>query len=96
MNNRPEKTGMLHGLARAASLVAAALIAAVIVLYPRLIAQTAADVPHGFLVVALLGMSFAWVHGFGFVPENRFLRIAFSPLIAWPLMAIGIYGVLLR
>ena len=34
-------------------------------------------------------MSFAYVHGFGFIPENKTLKILFSPLVAWPLMILG-------
>ncbi len=87
---------LLRGLARAASLLAAAAIAAVVILYPRLVAEDTASVPHGFLVVLLMGMSAAWVHGFGFIPENRILRVLFSPVVAWPVMLIGAWGVFLR
>ena len=82
---------VLRGLARAVSLLAAVAVAAVIILYPRLVAEDSASVPHGFL-----GMSAAWVHGFGFVPENRILRVLFSPIVAWPVMIIGTWGVFLR
>ena len=37
----------------------------------------------------MIGMSLAWVHGVGFVPENPWLRRLFSPLAAWPLLVIG-------
>ena len=82
--------------ARAVSLIAAALVFAVTVLLPRLIAVDSAHVPYPWLVTLLLGMSFAWVHGFRFVPQNRFLRVLFSPLAAWPLLALGAWGVFLR
>ena len=51
---------VLRGLARAVSLLAAVAVAAVIILYPRLVAEDSASVPHGFLVVLLMGMSAAW------------------------------------
>ena len=86
----------LRTLARAASLLAAALVAAVVIFYPRLVAEDTASVPHGFLVLMLMGMSAAWVHGFGFVPENRILRALFSPFVFWPVMLIGAWGVFLR
>ncbi len=86
----------LQKLARAASLLAAASIVAVIVLYPRLVAEDSASVPHGFLAVLMMGMSAAWVHGFGFVPQHRVLRVIFSPLVAWPLIALGLWGVFIR
>lgn len=83
-------------LARAVSLLAAVSVAAVIILYPRLVAEDTVSVPHGFLAVLLMGMSAAWVHGFGFVPENRILRVLFSPVVAWPVIALGTWGVFLR
>ena len=46
---------VLRGLARAVSLLAAVAVAAVIILYPRLVAEDSASVPHGFLVVLLRG-----------------------------------------
>lgn len=91
-----KKGGFVNGLARAVSLLVAVAIVVVIVLYPRLVAEDSASVPHGFLAVLLMGMSAAWVHGFGFVPERRVLRIIFSPLVAWPLIAVGVWGVFLR
>lgn len=96
MTDKRESGGALRFAARLVSLLAAAAIVAVIVFYPRLIAQTAVDVPHGFLVLMLIGMSFAWVHGFGFVPEHRLLRPLFTPLAAWPLMLLGAWGVFWR
>lgn len=81
---------------RVVSLLAAAAIVAIIVVYPRLVAETSSEVPHGFLAVLLIGMSFAWVHGFGFIPKNRLLQTAFSPLVAWPVITLGVWGVFFR
>ena len=88
--------GIVRGFTRAVSLLAALSVAAVVILYPRLVAEDSASVPHGWLVLLLMGMSAAWVHGFGFVPENRILRVLFSPIVAWPVMLIGAWGVFLR
>lgn len=88
--------GIVRGLTRAVSLLAALGVAAVVILYPRLVAEDSSSVPHGWLVLLLMGMSAAWVHGFGFVPENRILRVLFSPIVAWPVMLIGAWGVFLR
>lgn len=96
MSNAAGGSKIASGLARVVSLLAATAIVAVVVLYPRLIAETAKDVPHGFLVLLLIGMSCAWVHGFGFIPQNPILKVAFSPLVAWPIIAIGLWGVFLR
>lgn len=81
-------------LARTISIVAAAAVTVVVVVYPRAIATEMADVPHGWLVCLMLGMSAAYVHGFGFVPQNPVLKYWFSPWIAWPLMALGTYQIL--
>ena len=80
---------MLKTLSRLISLTAAAAVVAVTVFYPRAIAVDGAHVPFGGFVLLMIGMSLAWVHGVGFVPENPWLRHLFSPLAAWPLLVIG-------
>ncbi len=80
---------MLKTLSRVVSLTAAAAVVAVTVFYPRAIAVDGAHVPFGGFVLLMIGMSLAWVHGVGFVPENLWLRRLFSPLAAWPLLALG-------
>lgn len=74
---------VLRGLARAVSLLAAVAVAAVIILYPRLVAEDSASVPHGFLVVLLMGMSAAW----GCTVSVSCLKTAFCAfffLPSWP------------
>lgn len=80
---------MLKTLSRLISLTAATAVVAVTVFYPRAIAVDGAHVPFGGFVLLMIGMSLAWVHGIGFVPENLWLRRLFSPLAAWPLLVIG-------
>ena len=75
---------------RCLSIVAALAVTVVVVCFPRLVAIDMHAVPHGWLVCLLLGMCFCYVHGFGFIPENKTLRIVFSPLVAWPLLALGV------
>lgn len=79
-----------NGFARVISVLAALTVLVVTVAYPRIIAEDGAHVPHPLLELMLLGMSLCWVHGFGFIPQNRVLRIIFSPFVAWPVIAIGI------
>lgn len=76
-------------LTRIISIVAAFAVTVAIVCFPRWIAVDMNTVPHGWLVCLLLGMSAAYVHGFGFVPDNRYLKFLFSPIAAWPLMLLG-------
>ncbi len=76
-------------ITRFISIVTALAVTVAVVCFPRLVAIDMHAVPHGWLVCLLLGMSFAYVHGFGFIPENKTLKILFSPLVAWPLMIVG-------
>lgn len=83
----------LRLLARAVSFMAALTITVTVLIFPRMIALDMHSVPHGWLVLLMLGMSFGYVHGFGFVPQNRYLQTIFSPVIAWPVMAGGAWMV---
>ena len=84
--------GMI-AMARAVSLTAALAITVTVLVFPRLIALDMHTVPHGWLVLLMFGMSFGYVHGIGFVPQNKYLQTLFSPIIAWPVMALGAWMV---
>lgn len=84
--------GMI-AMARAVSLTAALAITVTVLVFPRLIALDIHTVPHGWLVLLMFGMSFGYVHGIGFVPQNKYLKTLFSPIIAWPVMALGAWMV---
>jgi predicted membrane protein len=38
----------------------------------------------------MCGMAAGYVHGVGFMPRNRLLRIAFGPLAAWGLSLLAV------
>lgn len=78
--------GALAAALRAVSFIAALGFMAVIVLYPRAIADDMSSVPHGSLVGLLCGMSICWVYGLGFVPRAKVLQRLFSPVLGWALM----------
>ena len=84
--------GMI-AIARAVSLTAALAITVTVLVFPRLIALDMHTVPHGWLVLLMFGMSFGYVHGIGFVPQNKYLQTLFSPIIAWPVMTLGAWMV---
>ncbi|MBR4940038.1 MAG: cyd operon YbgE family protein [Burkholderiaceae bacterium] len=84
--------GMI-AMARAVSLTAALAITVTVLVFPRLIALDMHTVPHGWLILLMFGMSFGYVHGIGFVPQNKYLQTLFSPIIAWPVMALGAWMV---
>ena len=80
-----------RGWARGVSLAAALGLMILVTLLPR--ALTEADgsaISHGVLALIMWGMSAGFVHGVGFVPHNRTLRVLLGPYVAWPLMALGL------
>jgi predicted membrane protein len=79
------------GLARAVSLGVAIMMMLLITLLPRgLTTADGSPINHGVLMLIMWGMSAGFVHGVGFVPRNRVLRGMLGPVIAWPLMGVGL------
>ncbi len=79
------------GFVRLLSVVTAFAVMALVVLYPRAIAEDGASVPHGSFVLLMMGMSVCYIVGFGFVPQNKALRLLFSAPVGWLLMALGLF-----
>jgi cyd operon protein YbgE len=75
--------------ARAVSLTVGLAVSALLMLYPYALGTTMTPMLHSALPLLLIGVSAALVHGVGFRPENRALRVLFSPVVAWPLIAAG-------
>lgn len=84
--------GLLNqGWARGISLLGALALMLLVTLQPR--ALTAADgqpISHGVLMLIMWGMAAGFVHGVGFTPYNRVLRVALGALVAWPLLGLGL------
>lgn len=80
-------------MARRVSLLAAIAVAGLITIYPRALVN-GEQVNHGLLMLLLWGVSAGFVHGVGFVPEHRVLRLLLGPLVAWPLIAGGLLWML--
>jgi len=76
-------------VARLVSLLAAIAVAGLITVYPRALVS-GAQVNHALLMLLLWGVSAGFVHGVGFVPAHRVLRLLLGPLVAWPLIAGGL------
>lgn len=85
----------LESAARFASFSAALVVLALVVVYPRLIASEMRDVPHGWLVLTMLGMSFLFVYGIGFSPRNRILKYVMHPITGWTALVVGSINVFL-
>lgn len=55
-----------------------------ITLLPRgLTTHDGSAISHGLLTLIMWGMSAGFVHGIGFIPQNRVLRVLLGPLVAW-------------
>jgi cyd operon protein YbgE len=78
------------GWSRLLSLVMAIALVALILVYPRAVATSVSDVNHGLLNLLMWGIAIGFIHGVGFVPRMAVWRIAFNPIIGWPLMVFGI------
>lgn len=74
---------------RVLSFLTAIILLGVIVIYPRAIATDMKTVPHGPLELMIMGMCICWIYGLGFIPQNRYLRICFHPIVGWILMLIS-------
>lgn len=78
-----------HRWGRWFSLAAAASLALAITAYPRGLMHGGVALDHGLLSLLMWGMSAGFVHGVGFDPDNRWLRLLLGPLAAWPLLLLG-------
>ena len=86
MNINPiKKTSGIGGFIRTLSILAAAAVVALVVIYPRAVAADGASVPHGWFVLMMMG----------FAPENRWLRRLLSLPVGWSMLLIGAWQVFL-
>jgi predicted membrane protein len=68
------------------------MLALGLMLTPQVLGSHAASgIGHGGLSLALLGMAGCFVYGFGYRPDTTAVRVLFSPWVAWPLMAGGLW-----
>jgi predicted membrane protein len=80
------------GWTRGVSLVLALSLMLLITLLPRgLTTHDGSAISHGLLTLIMWGMSAGFVHGVGFVPRNRLLRLLLGAAAAWALMGVGLY-----
>ena len=78
------------GWARAVSLVSALALMILVTVFPRgLTVADGSPISHGALTLIMWGMSAGFVHGIGFVPRSKVLRVLLGPVIAWLLMGVG-------
>jgi predicted membrane protein len=76
---------------RAISFVVALAASVTLMLFPFLLRYAPQNRLHAALPVVLFGLAGAFVYGVGYRPDNKLLRILFSPLCAWLLIAGGAF-----
>jgi cyd operon protein YbgE len=80
------------GWARGLSLLAALGLMLLVTLLPRgLTVEDGSPLGHGVLALIMWGMSAGFVHGVGFVPRHRILRVLLGPVVAWLGMSVGLF-----
>jgi predicted membrane protein len=81
---------------RTASFAAALTASLALMLFPFLLRHVPETRLHSALPLLLLGVTGAFVHGLGYRPDNRLLRMLFGPACAWALMIGGGWLLLVR
>ena len=76
-------------MTRILSLAAAGLFSLAILIDPYLLARVPSWRLHTALPLAMLGAAGLFMHGLGFVPRIRILRILFHPAAAWLFFVAG-------
>jgi predicted membrane protein len=80
----------LRPAARALSLAAALPLTGALFAFPFLLGRTLTPAAHAWLVVLLLGLSGAWGHALGYVPERRAWRLLLGPAFSWSLIVLAV------
>jgi predicted membrane protein len=87
---RGERSSLPVGRAiQVASFFAALAFSLALMLFPFLLRHVPATRLHSALPILLLGVAGAFVHGIGYLPDNRLLRILFGPICSWLMIIAG-------
>lgn len=81
-----------HGLTRFISILSALLISGLLLINPNHIADSAAELDHGYLTVLMIALSGAFVHGIGFNPIFWLWKIVFSPYFSWAVLLTFVFA----
>lgn len=94
MTEHDAKIAPGSGVARALSLAMALTISLPVLVWPKLVVTADGGVDHGWLTLLMWGVTACFVHGVGFVPRNRLLRVALGPIVAWgvSLLAVVVFA----
>jgi predicted membrane protein len=61
-----------------------------ITLWPHFLGVTPEQMNHNAAMILMLGMSFGFVYGIGYLPKTAWLRLIFSAPVAIGLMIVGV------
>jgi predicted membrane protein len=86
----PERSTSAARTLRTASFLTALALGVTLMLFPFVLRYVPTARLHTALPIALLGIAGALVHGIGYRPDSRLLRLLFGPLCAWSMIAGGI------
>ncbi len=79
------------GAVRAVAFALAAALALALTVYPAAAVGAAGKPSHAFLALLAWGIAAGFVHGVGFTPTPRLLRLALGPWAALGLMLPGAF-----
>lgn len=57
--------------------------------FPFLLGAQATGVNQSLLMLMMLGIAAAFIHGAGFSPQAPWLRWLISPAVSWPVMLVS-------
>lgn len=75
-----------HWLTRLFSMALALLLSGLLLINPNHIAESSAQLDHGYLTVLMIALSGAFVHGIGFKPIFGLWKVVFSPYLSWSIL----------
>lgn len=75
---------------RVVSLLVAALLSLLLLIYPPAVTGAAGGVSHSALSLLLLGLGGCWGHALGYRPRTRLSGIWMYPGFAWSAIALGL------
>lgn len=68
------------------SILLALMITGVLLIFPGRIASNLDQLNEGYVMLLMLGLSSAFIHGVGFDPRFWLWKILFSPYLSWVIL----------
>lgn len=65
-------------------------LSCLILFIPHALTTQDNTVNHSLLMVLMFGIMIGFIHGVGFKAQSVFIGYMLSPLLAWPLMIVGV------